>query len=235
MHRHSNRHTDINVYLLPGLAADRRLYERMTLEVGTLHYLEWEYLPEAKTMTDYAEELIGGIKTENNVFIGSSMGGMMASEMASLRKSDRLILLSAPAAREEFSGMLKGVSAIRVAKWFKPKQLMKINRLADTFMGFRTEEDRKLFYEMLEKYGPEFLHFALNAIFDWNRSERPEDYLQVIGANDKLFKPQKMRSPILIPDAGHFMTFEQPERLSRIVNTELDRLAANITGIQEAG
>lgn len=224
-----NRHTELNVYLLPGLAADKRLYERMTIDVGTLHHFEWEYIPEIRTMTEYAEELIGRIDTENNVYIGSSMGGMMASEMSHLRKPERLILLSAPAARNEFPGLFKQISKLRVAKWFRPKQLMKISHLADTFMDFRTEEDRKLFYKMLEKYGPEFLHYALNAIFDWSRKERPDNYLQVIGANDKLFKPHRMRSPVLIPGAGHFMTFEQPERLSQLINAELDRLADRLS------
>lgn len=219
---------ELNVYLLPGMGADRRLYDPIDIQFGRLHYIEWEFQEEAKTMGDYAHILTSQITTDNNVYIGSSMGGMMAVEMEFAKPSERLILLSAPASRKEFPPLLNTVAGMRAGKWFSPRQLYRLNRLADSFMGFKNKEDRALFYDMLEGYGPDFLHFAVNAILDWDRKERPSDYLQVIGGNDALFKKKRMTSPVMIEGSGHFMTFEQPEALTDILNRELERIQERI-------
>lgn len=215
----SKRHA----YLLPGMGADKRLFDPIKLEGLEMKVLEWEFIPGISTLSEYAVHLAKRICTENNVYIGSSMGGMMAVELHKLKPASDLVLLSAPACRLEFPPILKGVSKMKVGKWFSLKQMRRLNRLADLFMGFSSPEHRKLFYEMLEGYGPEFLKYALNAVFDWDRMDRPEKYLQVIGSKDRLFKPHRMQSPIVLPDSGHFLTYEQPTKLSRIVNTYLER------------
>lgn len=221
--------SELNIYLLPGMGADKRLYDPIGLTVGKHHFIEWEHIPEAITLTDYAEHLVSNIRTENNVYIGSSMGGMMAVEMQHLKPSDRLILLSAPASRDEFPPLLNRVRDLRMGKWFNPNQLYKLNRLADTFMGFKDKDDRQLFYEMLEGYGPEFLHYAVNAILNWDQRKRPDNYFQIIGDKDALFKQKRMIDPVMVQGSGHFMTFEQPKILTDLLNQELRRIEKNLS------
>lgn len=209
-------------YLLPGMGADKRLFNPIELKGVKVKVLEWEFIPGISTMSEYAAHLAKRISTENNVYIGSSMGGMMAVELHKAKPAKNLVLLSAPACRLEFPPILKGVSRIKAGKWFSLKQMHRFNRLADLFMGFSSPDHRILFYEMLEGYGPEFLKFSVNAILEWDRMDRPEKYLQVIGSKDRLFKAHRMQSPIVLPGSGHFLTYEQPVELSRIVNEYLD-------------
>lgn len=216
--------TELNVHWLPGMGADRRLFTKIQVQKVNHHYHEWRHLPGAQTLSDYAEWLASQIQTTNNVYIGSSMGGMMATELMRVKPADHLILLSAPIGRHEFPPLLKNLSAIRIGRWFSPRQMHKLNRMANTFMGFKSKEDQALFFEMLEGYGPDFLHFAVNAILDWKPTEFTFPYVQVIGGDDKLFKSQKMAQPIVLPGAGHFMTWEKPEDLSAIIQKEIDRV-----------
>lgn len=153
---------------------------------------------------------------------------MLAVELNAIRPASDLILLSAPASRTEFPSLMKSLAKTGVADWFSPGGLMRVKRISDAFMGFKNLEDRQWFYENLETYGPDFLHFAVQAILNWNRNERPSQYLQVVGAKDQLFRHLKMRQPIVIPGSGHFLTKEQPEALNRVLKDRLSSQWATV-------
>ncbi len=215
---------EVNIYLIPGMGADRRLFEPLDIRKGNLHYLEWKHVPGAKSMRDYATYLCNSIETENNIYLGSSLGGMMAREMALVKKPLDLVLLSAPASTKEFPPSMKIASLLKLGRWLGPKTTYRMNWLADIFMGFSTPDHRAVFYDMLSRLEPEFMHFAINAILEWDTEERPSTYYQVIGSKDKLFKTKRMLQPSVIEGAGHFMTFECPDEISNYVNRRIDQL-----------
>ena len=207
--------------LIPGMAADERLFAPIDLSFGHVHALRWRHIPGARSLADYAAAVAEEVPWPEDGrpvwYIGSSLGGMLARELHAQRPADELVLLSAPAARVEFPRSMHFLRSLRTGRWFSPDAMMRINRLSDTFMGFRNAADRDWFYGNLHAYGPEFLHFAVNAILDWPRSDRPAEYFQVVGAQDRLFRPHRMVAPVVVPGAGHFLTFEQPERLSALL------------------
>lgn len=209
--------------LLPGMAADERLFAPIDLSFGETHALRWRHIAGVHSLAEYAEAVASEVPWPADGrpvwYVGSSMGGMLARELHAQRPADELVLLSAPASRLEFPRRMHVLRTLRTGRWFTPDGLMRVNRLSDSFMGFRNSEDRSWFYENLEAYGPEFLHFAVNAILDWPRRDRPERYLQVVGSEDRLFKAHRMVSPVVVPGAGHFMTLEQPERLSAVLRS----------------
>ncbi len=218
----------MNIYLLPGMAADRWLFDPITLDWGEKHFISWEYIDGVKTLRDYAEVLCGRINTEDNVYIGSSMGGMVATEMAHILPPKQLILLSAPVSRAEFPRSLNLAARTKIGQAFSPDAMARVKRIADTFMGFKNSADRLLFYETLDQQGPRFLHFAVNAILEWDRTTRLSNYIQIVGDQDRLFKARKMINPTVIQGAGHFMTREKPEQLSAIINRELRRISETL-------
>ena len=211
----------IKAYFLPGMAADLRLYSKMTIEGVEPVFIDWPHPEGAKTLTDYAHLLADRFmrSDEPHVLVGSSMGGMMAVELSHITAPVHTYLLSAPATRREFPDLLNRLRASRVHKLLGPKTVFRINRLADVFMGFKSDEDRALFYDMLEGYGPEFLHFAVNAVLEWDRQEPPAAYTQILGSDDKLFPPKRAEAPAhVIEGGGHFTTFEYPDELSALLN-----------------
>ena len=209
------------------MGADERLYEPIDIQHGTLHYIRWEYQEECKSLEDYAAFLCRKINTTNNVLIGSSMGGMVAVEMYKIQPFLGLVLLSAPSSVREFPLSLRIAGALKLAHAVPKGLMFRMNRFANTFMGFQSKEHEEVFFEMLESYGPDFLNYAVKAIPDWNQKNPPEKYLQIIGSKDRLFKIRKMNNPHVIEGSGHFMTFEQPEILSQLINEYLKKLDLN--------
>jgi pimeloyl-ACP methyl ester carboxylesterase len=214
----------INYYLIPGMGADHRLYEHCKLQHGNVHYLNWLPAGKSKNLSEYAEVLANEIKTENNIIVGSSMGGMVSVELARKINPLAAILISAPTGRHEFPRVLKVFDQLRIHRLVRPNQIMRLSRLADLFMGFKTPEQRALFYDMLKDNGPEFLHFSVNAVLGWKNQQAPEcPFIQILGTEDRLFKTTKIKNAICIKGSGHFTAYEKAQEVSRIINEYVEQ------------
>lgn len=209
----------INYYLIPGMGADERLFSNFSLQYGTVTKLNWIPHEDSRNLSDYAALMSKRVTTENNIIIGSSMGGMVAVEMAKIINPLSTILVSAPTGRHQFPRVLKTFDFIKLHRALTPSQVMRIAGLADLFMGFKTPEQRAMFYDMLKSNGPEFLHFSIGAVLGWkNKEVPPGDFIQLIGTQDKLFDPRKIPGSIPLEGKGHFAAFEAGDQLSAIIN-----------------
>lgn len=208
-----------NYYLIPGMGADRRIFAHFKLNNGVIHYLEWIDHGNAKNLADYAKAIAEQIKTENNILIGSSMGGMMAVELSRIIKPQLTVLVSAPIGIQQFPRILRIVKKIKIHKAVSPNTIPRLYKLADTFMGFKNEQQRVMFYEMMDKLGPRFIHFSVGAVLEWQNTIEPEGkYIQIVGTKDVLFDYKKMKQPYLLKDGGHFSAFDRGEEVSSIIN-----------------
>jgi pimeloyl-ACP methyl ester carboxylesterase len=214
----------VNYYLLPGMGANKRLYEKYSLN-GNVKVLEWIDHANATNLEEYAALLAEQIKTSENVIVGSSMGGMMANELSHIVKPAATVLISAPSSRLEFPWTLNALEKTRIHRLASAKATYKLSFLARTFMGFNTKEHDELFFEMLRSNGPRFLHFSVRAVLEWKRTEPPTgEWFQILGGNDKLFKSQTPGRTVQLHGSGHFMAYEQADEISQLINQYVDKI-----------
>jgi pimeloyl-ACP methyl ester carboxylesterase len=210
--------SELNYYLVPGMGADKRLFGNFHLPNGKVHFLDWIPHGSSSNLSEYASLMAERIQTERNIIVGSSMGGMVTVEIAKQIKPLGAVLVSAPTGRHEFPRRLKGLSALKLHRALNAQQVMGISRLCDLFMGFKTEQQRAMFYDMLEGNGKEFLHFSVGAVLEWrNTTPPPVPFLQILGSEDKLFNPKKISNSIVIEGSGHFTAFEKGREVSDII------------------
>ena len=220
-------------YLIPGMGADQRLYTHFDLP-GEMHKLNWWPHGKAKSLAEYAAILAEQIKTTDNVIIGSSMGGMVASELSHLIKPRATILVSAPTGRHQFPTVLKFFDGMRIHKVLTPGAVMRISSLADLFMGFKTKEQRALFYDMLKGNGPEFLHFSIDTVLGWKNIQEPSGpYIQIIGSKDKLFKKSRIPHAVVLEGGGHFTAYEMGREVSAVICDFLEKQTVDAGHVQE--
>ena len=218
---------EVNYYMIPGMGANKRLYENYQLP-GRMHHLEWEYVPGAKSLADYAQSIAQKINTSNNIIVGSSMGGMMAVEVSRLVSPALTVLISAPTGRHEFPLSLKVLDRIGLHRALTPGALFKLTRLCDTFMGFKTSEQRTMFYEMMQSNGPDFLHYSVRAVLGWGNETPPSGpFIQIIGDKDKLFDCRKIYGVRVLQNSGHFSTYEKSEEICSIIKEETFKILGN--------
>ncbi|MBK6752716.1 MAG: alpha/beta fold hydrolase [Flavobacteriales bacterium] len=92
----------MDIYLIPGLASDHRLFERLELPGHTLHCLEWHRMPERSTIERFARALATKVDVSRpHALVGVSMGGMVAQEMAALTKPSKVVIISSWKGRAE--------------------------------------------------------------------------------------------------------------------------------------
>jgi hypothetical protein len=214
---------ELNYYLIPGMGANRRLYENYQLP-GKIHHLEWEYVEGAQTLADYARHAAQKIQTSNNIIVGSSMGGMMAVELSRIVRPMLTILISAPTGRHQFPISLKMLDLLGIHRALKPNALFKLSKLCDTFMGFKTTEQREMFYEMMQSNGPDFLHYSVRAVLGWKNTHSPDGaFVQIIGDRDTLFDCRKIPGSIVLQGSGHFSTFEKSAEICSIIISHTEK------------
>ncbi len=217
--------TTLNYYLIPGMGADNRLFQHFHLPNGKVHHLDWIPHGSSTNLSEYASLMAERITTERNIIIGSSMGGMVTVEIAKQINPLGAVLVSAPTGRHEFPKRLKGLSALKLHRALNAKHVMRVSRLCDLFMGFKTNEQRAMFYDMLEGNGPEFLHFSVGAVLEWqNTTPPPVPFIQILGSEDKLFNPKKIPNTITLEGSGHFTAFEKGKEVSEIIVNWSQRL-----------
>jgi pimeloyl-ACP methyl ester carboxylesterase len=216
---------ELNYYLIPGMGADKRLFQNFQLPNGKIHHLDWIPHGKSQSLSEYATLMAGRIQTEHNIIVGSSMGGMVTVEIAKQTRPLGAVLVSAPTGRHEFPQSLKTLRALKLHRALSAKQVMRISKLCDLFMGFKTEEQRSMFYDMLNGNGHEFLHFSVGAVLEWeNTTPPPVPFIQILGSQDKLFSQKKISNAHILEGSGHFTAFERGREVSEIIVKWADTL-----------
>jgi pimeloyl-ACP methyl ester carboxylesterase len=217
--------SELNYYLIPGMGADKRLFQHFHLPNGRVHHLDWIPHGSSQTLSEYATLMANRIQTEHNVIVGSSMGGMVTVEIAKQINPLGAVLVSAPTGRHEFPRSLKTLRALKLHRALNASQVMRISKLCDLFMGFKTEQQRSMFYDMLKGNGHEFLHFSVGAVLEWeNTTPPPVPFIQILGSEDRLFSKNKIRDAHIIEGSGHFTAFEKGKEVSEIIVQWADSL-----------
>ncbi|MFN8336671.1 MAG: alpha/beta hydrolase [Cyclobacteriaceae bacterium] len=200
------------VYLIPGLGADRRVFQYLNLSEHSISHISWiEPLPN-ESIEQYAGRLTEQIKSPDPILIGVSFGGMIAVEIAKQIKANKIILISSARTQHEIPLHFKllgrtGIQNILPASWWK-----RPNRLLYYFFGIQTVQERALLSEILRDTDLRFLKWALHQIVHWKNELTPENGILIHGSADRLFP--NSQADITIPGGGHFMIVNRAAEIS---------------------
>lgn len=145
------------VYLIPGLGADHRVFQYLDLSEYVCHHVSWVDPAAHETIEQYAGRLAEQIKSPDPILIGVSFGGVIAIEIAKQIKTGKVILISSARTHAEVPLYFKwlgklGFQTVIPSTWWKAP-----NRVLFYFFGTRTKEERKLLFEIVRDTDPKFL------------------------------------------------------------------------------
>ncbi len=84
-----------HIYLISGLGADYRVFQKIDLEANSYTHIKWDKpKSQNQSIIDYTKGLLAQIKHENPILIGVSFGGMIAIEIAKLIPVRKIIIIS---------------------------------------------------------------------------------------------------------------------------------------------
>jgi pimeloyl-ACP methyl ester carboxylesterase len=101
------------IYTLPGMGANSNMYSGPWLEIQNIKFLDWPIYHGEKTLSEVADRII----SENNIsqsdsVAGSSLGGMVALEIANKLRVENVFLFGSAVAKTEINPLLRLLSPI---------------------------------------------------------------------------------------------------------------------------
>ena len=208
----------MKIYGVSGLGADKRVFERLTLECEFIP-IDWIQPLENESIVDYSKRLSTDIDLENDyAILGVSFGGLIAVEISKVLNPKLTILISSAETREDlriiFRGIGKtGITSILPSQFFDPPRA-----IAHLIFGTNKKD---LLNNILDDTDLDFAKWAVNELLNWKNTQRLERILKISGTHDKLIPPNRDKKTHLIKGGEHFMIVDRAIEISQIINQEI--------------
>lgn len=216
-------HTVKNVYFISGLGADKRVFDKLSLDNPiSIRHIEWIAPLKKETIAHYASRLVAQIDTTQPFqLVGLSFGGIIASELTEIIHPEKTIIISSTATGVPVSSFYQILVKFLLASPLAVPVLKHPNFLAYRYFGANTPELKLLLKAILKDTNGRFLKWALSEMSSWKKPSKPSGLFHIHGSADKLI-PVKMVSPdVIIENGGHLMVYDQAGEISEILNREI--------------
>ncbi len=211
----------INLYCIPGLGADKRLFKNLSPAGYQLKFIEW-VKPDAKdTLQTYADKLIPQIdQTKPFALLGVSIGGIIATILSSKINPVQVFVISSLNSSKNIPLIFKFLKAIKVKYILSARLLKSMKPIMSYIFGKANKLDKALIYNMVDDADHNFLPWAVGAILEWksNDLETPFDKIvQIIGDKDLIFKYTNLNNCIVVKGGTHIMILNKFNEINKII------------------
>lgn len=208
---------NMRVYLIPGLAADSRVFRHIRLPEGfEAHCLDWLRPEPDETLPQYALRMAGQIDTsEPFVLAGLSFGGMLATEIARAFNPHKTILIASIPHPSHLPGYYRWAWRAGVQRVVTPN-ILKNGVLIKRLLTAEAEDDKAIIRQMARDMDPYFIRWALKAIISWEGGELP-GLIHIHGTSDLILPHRYTRPSHIVPRGGHLMIFNRADEINAIL------------------
>lgn len=198
----------MKVALLPGLGADGRMYGPVYDDLADeVLRVDWPRYGGERTLGELAERLLEEHPLADvDLLVGSSLGGMVASEIAARTEVPRLALLGSAVHPREVNRLLAALAKLRDRA---PLDLLL------RMCGVQAFASRVAILEQLADAEPAFVRAMAGAIFEWEGREQVRgERARLHGTWDLVIQAPRQGAELL-PRAGHMIAMtHEPEVLA---------------------
>ena len=212
----------MKVYFIAGLGADSRVFKRIQLPIGyEMVFLEWLKPVPKESLAQYALRLSESIE-ENQPFVlaGLSMGGMIAIEIAKIKKPTATILFSSVASSQQLPKRFRVAQRLQLHKMVPIGLLKNISVFKRVFTS-DTKEDQQVLIDMIKACDAAFIRWAIGAILHWRNETIPSPLWHIHGTKDEIL-PFKYAHPTHAINKGtHVMILSKAAEINVILQSVL--------------
>lgn len=212
----------MKVYLIPGLAADKRVFRHIRLPEGYEEVcMDWISPEPRESLKDYALRMAEQINPEEPfVLAGLSFGGMLAVEIAKRITPHKLILIASISRPNHLPSYYRRAWQLGLQHLITPS-MIRNGVFLKRLLTAESPEDKQIIRQMARDMDPRFIKWAMEAIIQWKTDDTIPELIHIHGTADYIL-PYKLTSPsISIPKGGHLMIFDRAGDINKVLGEYL--------------
>ena len=193
-----------SVYLMPGMAANPRIFEflKFPKKIQVI-YLSWISPEKEESLENYAKRMSKRIINSKPILIGVSMGGILVQEMANYLECEKVIIISSIKSNKELPNPMKLAKITNAHKLLPTQFIQNIESLAIFALGNKLKKRIELYERYLSERDPDYLSWAIDKIVNWKRIEPCQNVIHIHGKNDSVFPVKNIISPYIEIPGDH--------------------------------
>ncbi|MDA9597003.1 alpha/beta hydrolase [Flavobacteriaceae bacterium] len=201
-----------SVYLMPGMGANPRIFEFLSLTKDfEIHHLSWFSPEKEESLDHYAKRMSQRIKHKNPILVGVSFGGILVQEIAQHLQCKKVIIISSVKTNHELPNHMKLAQVTHAHRLLPTKWFKNIEFLASFVFGKGIKRRLVHYDRYLSERDPEYLNWAIDQLVNWNRSEALKDIVHIHGAKDSIFPIKKIHKPFKKIEGDHAIILTRSE------------------------
>jgi pimeloyl-ACP methyl ester carboxylesterase len=206
-----------HIYFVPGLAADKEIFENISLpeNLYTLHIISWLIPIKKETIAQYAKRMAGFVTEKNAVLVGVSFGGVVAQEMNSFLKLKKLIIISSIKTKHELPIKFKIAKKIKFYKLIPTRLFLTSKNYSRFVLGPISRKRLKLYQDYLHIRDKRYLDWAIKNILCWKQDIPLQGVYHIHGDNDLVFPIKNINNVITVQGGSHIMLLTKGPQVSR--------------------
>jgi pimeloyl-ACP methyl ester carboxylesterase len=215
------------LYLIPGVATDRRVFAGLELGGYDQVHLDWIQPQKAESIRSYAERMVARLDGDQSpILIGYSFGGLIAQEMAKLVPEATVILISSiKSYRERPMGMW--LTASFGLHRVLPSEIGKEFRFAYTWMNDpQNEEERAFIRKMREELNHHHTDWAIDQAVNWRHDDHTPRLFHIHGDRDRIFPIRYIRNCIPVRGGTHLMLLNKAPEITAHIHRIVQAVAS---------
>ncbi|MFL2638736.1 MAG: alpha/beta hydrolase [Flavobacteriaceae bacterium] len=205
-----------NVYLMPGMSANSRIFEKIKLTNSIkCYYLEWIQPKSNESIEEYALRFSKLITNKKPILIGVSFGGVLMQEVSKIIKVKKVIIISSIKTNAELPTHMKFGRVTKSYKLLPLKWIGDIEFLISFVFGPVVEKRIKLYKKYLTVRDKNYLNWCIRELIEWKHLKPLKNVVHIHGSKDLIFPSVFIKNYIEIVDGDHAMILKKAEFLNK--------------------
>lgn len=218
-----NQLNKYDVFLMPGMAANSKIFEFISLPVNyQIHLLDWEMPLVGESIQDYALRFSKKIKGENIILVGVSFGGILVQEISKIITIKNTIIISSIKSRNELPFFMQINKSIKAYKFFNSKWISDFESLALFALGPIVKNRIELYRKYLSVRDENYLKWSIHQMLNWEQKNPLENIIHIHGTHDLVFPSIYIKNAIFVSGGNHAMILRKAswfnKNLPRIIS-----------------
>lgn len=210
------------IYLLPGQGSDKRIFSQLNFEGFDTIHLTYLIPEKNERMKEYAVRMLEQVDTTGTFsFIGVSLGGMIAVEMAKHCRPAHIIIISSAKTKDELPRKYRMMRKIPLNQLFSGKIIRALGLVVQPIVEPDSMKERSAFKAMLKDKDPLFLERGIDMIIHWDNKTADARIVHIHGTRDHTIPIRRVDHPVVVKKGSHMMTLTQSTVINELVLLEL--------------